>query len=195
MTKFEEFIDTFREEETAPEPKDPPGYVPPEKIEKQEEAALLTRAGTLLAKLDELPELTSLQRHIAYWLSRKTPPSEVAWRVGCSAAYVRMMREDPRVEEMVTFFRSKKLIEFFDDLSPEEMIDRAQIAAVERLAELMFIGTDAVQLGAAKEIAKLGGSGKQDDDKVTIVLGNDLLETWKAAKAEVQEADYEIEED
>lgn len=200
MSNLEDAIRTFGQEEKTLEKEGvpPKEYEPPteEVQEAEQQAAMLTRAGVLLDKLEELPDLNHKQRRIAYWLALGSSSAETAWRCGVTQAYIRAMRNDPRIESMVDFFRTNRIAEFIEELSPEEILSRASMVAAERLAELMFIAdSDNVRLNAAKEILKLGGHGQQTSEKITVVLGDSFLKLYTQTKDEIKEAEFEVEDD
>lgn len=190
MSDMSRTMELFRASERKIE--EPSSIISPPPTDHSAEIRALTVAGNLVEQLNTLPEMTKAQLNVAYWLACEAPPTEIAWRVGCSQAYVRMMRDDPRVVEMVKFFKGNKVYDFVEEISPTEILKRTAIVAAERLAQLMFEGSDATALGAIKEVLKITGHGAPEQDRIQVILGEGLLDLYKKSKDEARDAEFEI---
>ena len=152
--------------------------------------------------LETLPDVTHMQRRIAFELFRGKLPVEVAATVGCSAAYVRALMPDPRITELVKIFRGGKIYDFAEDIGARDILKRASVRAAEVLAEKMNFAVDeGTQLRAAVEVLKatgeIGGDGRMQTEivieaGVTRIFQKVMDE--EAEDEEIQEAEI-IEED
>ena len=143
-------------------------------------------AGNFVDVLADLPDVTNNQRKIAYLLSRKKAAAVVAAQCGCSAAYVKLLKRDPRIQKLIEIFRGGEIYGFVDRISPQEILDLASTRAAEVLAEKMNIAlSEETQLRAAMAILeKTGDGGKDKEAPVQINIGSDVLEAYKSARKE-----------
>lgn len=143
-------------------------------------------AGNFVDVLADLPDVTNNQRKIAYLLSRKKAAAVVAAQCGCSAAYVKLLKRDPRIQKLIEIFRGGEIYGFVDRISPQEILDLASTRAAEVLAEKMNIAlSEETQLRAAMAILeKTGYGGKDKEAPVQINIGSDVLEAYKSARKE-----------
>lgn len=153
-------------------------------------------AGNFVDVLEKLPDLNHNQRRIAYYLSRGWEPMQVAIRCSCTAAYVRLLAQDPRIQYMVDVFKGGKILEIVEDLSSQEVLSNAAIRAAEILAEKANFALDeSNQIKAAIEILKLTNHYNSDGgSNIQITIDRDKISIYEKAKAEAQEADYVVED-
>lgn len=156
-------------------------------------------AGNFVRVLEKLPDLNQNQRRIAYWLSKKNKsPAVIAARCGVSASYVKHLKYDPRVKEMIRIFRGGEIYDIAEELSAQEVLDNAAVRAAEVLAEKMNAAlSEEVQIRAA--LAVLERTGYTSGDKPTAVqinIGEDVVARYQKAREEVgldiPEAEAEI---
>ncbi len=154
-------------------------------------------AGNIVEVLETMPDVNHTQRRISFLLSRNKLPSEIASAVGCSVSYVRVLMVDPRIVELVKFFRGGKVYEFAEQISAREVLKRASVRAAEVLAEKMNTAVDeGTQLRAAVEILKATGEIGGGERAITeITIGRDAVTIFQKAIQEeaedIQEAEYE----
>ena len=166
---------------------------------KSDTSTALDIAGNVVDVLESLPDVNHKQRRIAYLLSKDNLPPEVASKMGCTAAYVRLLMIDPRITELVKIFRGGKIYDFAEDISAREVLNRANVRAAEVLAEKMNFAVDeSTQLRAAIEILKSTGEIGGTDRMVTeITIEKDVVRVFQKAIDEehnddIPEADYEV---
>lgn len=174
--------------ETPPEPEDTPS----------DPGTSLAVAARFLAAMDDMPDLNQTQRKIAYYLSKGLGTGDIASLVGCTGAYVRMMRQDPRVRKQMEIFAGNDIIEFAEEVSAQAVLDRAAVRAAEILAEKMNNALDeGVQLRAAIETLNRTGHATTKEQTIThVIIEQDVIKMYREAREEaglVQDA--EIVED
>ena len=150
-------------------------------------------SGAVVDILETLPDVNHKQRRIAYLLSRSLLPPEVAAKMQCTVAYVRLLMVDPRITELVKIFRGGKIYDFAEDLSARDVLKRASVRAAEVLAEKMNFAVDeATQLRAAIEVLKATGDIGGDNRLVTeIKIERDVVSVFQRAIEEDKEDDIE----
>lgn len=191
----ETWMDDFHDRAVSPEVKlhdekggSEPHFIPPEEGEKdlEAEAAHLSLAQKFVDTLVDMPELSHKQKKIAFWLARGASSREAAWRAGATDGYTRQMRRHPGVKKFIEILKSGKYIDIIDELSATQILEHAAAFAAETLADLMVTGdTDAVRASAARDILKMTGHYGDDGDKVTIVLGDEVIKSYQEAKREI----------
>lgn len=161
--------------------------IPEEQPETVIPGAHLDLAGNMVNVLAEMPDVTHTQRKIAYLISRNKAPQTIAAQCGVSAAYVKNLRQDPRIRRLVEIFRGGEIYQILERLTPQEVLDLASVRAAEVLAEKMNAAlSEDVQLRAALEVLKLTGhTAKDGDGPVQIVIGEDVLKAYQNARKEV----------
>ena len=173
---------------------------PEDQVETSIPGTSLDLAGNFVDVLSELPDVTNSQRRIAYLLSRNKAAAVVAAQCGCSAAYVKMLKRDPRIKRLVEVFRGGEIYSFVDRISPQEVLDLAATRAAEVLAEKMNMAlSEETQIRAALAILdKTGHGGKDKEAPVQINIGSDVLAAYQSARKEagmdnVMEAEIVVE--
>jgi len=156
-----------------------------EEVSKEEpkEVELFDVAGRFMDIMEKLPDVNHNQRRIAYLAARGKTAPEIAALAGCSAAYVRALRGDPRMKKLVEMFKGGAFLEFAEDLSAQELVERAKIRAAEVLAEKMNYAVDeSNQVRCAIELLRLGGEYDGHDAQTThVVIEQRVMDVYEKA--------------
>jgi hypothetical protein len=149
-----------------------------------------------LEVLERLPDVNHKQRRIAFLISTgKLTHEQIAAKVGCTLAYVRVLAMDGRIKKLVELFKGGLIQEVAEDLGSEDVLEMAAVRAAEVLADKMNHALDeSNQIKAAIEILKLTNhydSGKEA--QVKIVINRDTVELYEAARQEIEDAEYTVE--
>lgn len=157
-----------------------------DRIESSVTGKAIDLAGNFVDVLADLPDVNNNQRKIAYLISRKKSAAVVAAQCGVSAAYVKLLKRDPRIRKLVEVFRGGEIYSFVERISPQEILDLASTRAAEVLAEKMNMSlSEETQLRAAMAILeKTGYGGRDKEAPVQINIGTDVLEAYQSARKE-----------